>query len=60
VEKLSCPAPDIRIRTSIQPDLTQVSWMFEVVFDYDETHYEEVDLGPTRSRGLYSSSLRSH
>ena len=24
------------------------SWMFEVVFDYDEAHYEEVDLDPAR------------
>ncbi len=26
----------------------QASWMFEVVFDYDEGHYEEVDLDPAR------------
>lgn len=30
-------------RTShlIQPDLSQADWLFEVVFDYDEGHYEE-------------------
>lgn len=32
----------------IQPDLTLASWMFEVVFDYDEAHYEEADLDPAR------------
>jgi hypothetical protein len=32
----------------IQPDLTQASWMFEVVFDYDEGHYAGVPLDPTR------------
>jgi RHS repeat-associated protein len=37
-----------RISRLIQPDLTQASWMFEVVFDYDEAHYEEVDLDPAR------------
>ncbi len=37
-----------RVSRLIQPDLTQASWMFEVVFDYDETHYEEVDLDPAR------------
>ncbi|MDP9351714.1 MAG: toxin, partial [Chloroflexota bacterium] len=32
----------------IQPDLTQMQWMFEVVFDYDEGHYKELDLAPGR------------
>ena len=32
----------------IQPDLTLASWMFEVVFDYNEAHSEEVDLDPAR------------
>jgi RHS repeat-associated protein len=32
----------------IQPDLTKAQWMFEVVFDYDEGHYEELALDPTR------------
>jgi len=37
-------------RTSrlIQPDLTQTEWMFEVVFDYDEGHYEQLDPDPAR------------
>src|SRR5207247_1856208 len=28
--------------------LPKDTWMFEVVFDYDEGHYEEVDLDPAR------------
>jgi hypothetical protein len=35
-----------RISRLIQPDLTQATWMFEVVFDYDEGHSEDVDLDP--------------
>jgi RHS repeat-associated protein len=37
-----------RVSRLIQPDLTQMAWMFEVVFDYDEGHYEDVDLDPGR------------
>ena len=39
-----------RISRLIQPDLTLASWMFEVVFDYDEAHYEEVDLDPAKPK----------
>lgn len=37
-------------RTSrlLQPDLEQMEWLFEVVFDYDEGHYDEVPLDPSR------------
>jgi RHS repeat-associated protein len=35
-----------RLSRLIQPDLAQASWMFEVVFDYDEAHHEDVDLDP--------------
>jgi RHS repeat-associated protein len=36
-------------RTSllVQPDLSAMEWLFEVVFDYDEDHYEEVALDPS-------------
>lgn len=27
----------------IEPDLSKTDWMFEVVFDYDEGHYEEIE-----------------
>ncbi|WP_409071735.1 SpvB/TcaC N-terminal domain-containing protein [Burkholderia ubonensis] len=37
-----------RVSRLIQPDLTQAHWMFDVIFDYDEAHYEEVDLDPAR------------
>ncbi|MEV6409492.1 SpvB/TcaC N-terminal domain-containing protein [Streptomyces bobili] len=30
----------------VQPDLSRTSWLFEVVFDYDEGHYETVDPDP--------------
>lgn len=32
----------------IQPDLSQASWLFEVVFDYDEAHYDQVPLDPAQ------------
>src|SRR6185369_5168396 len=37
-------------RTSrlIHPDLATMEWMFEVVFDYDEDHLEEIPLDPAR------------
>lgn len=37
-----------RVSRLVQPDLSAASWMFEVVFDYDEAHYEKVDLDPAR------------
>src|SRR4029077_42320 len=30
----------------LQPDLAQLDWMFEVVFDYGEGHYADVPLDP--------------
>ena len=46
----------------IEPDLSQATWLFDVVFDYDEDHCEEVALdagpaAPTSSTG--SSGLSS-
>jgi RHS repeat-associated protein len=35
----------------VQPDLTQMSWLFEVVFDYDEGHYQEVAPDPAKPEG---------
>lgn len=37
-----------RVSRLVQPNLSAASWMFEVVFDYDEDHYKEVDLDPAR------------
>jgi RHS repeat-associated protein len=33
-----------RVSRLVQPDLASASWMFEVVFDYEEGHYEDVPL----------------
>jgi RHS repeat-associated protein len=35
-----------KVSRLVQPDLSQMEWMFEVVFDYEEGHYGEVDLNP--------------
>ena len=35
-----------RVSRLIQPDLTHRRWMFEVVFDYDEGHYVDLDARP--------------
>lgn len=45
-----------RISHLVQPELTQPDWMFEVVFDYDEGHYETLvpdpDLPPAEQHRL--------
>ncbi len=33
-----------RVSHLVQPDLSLATWLFEVVFDYDEGHYEELPL----------------
>jgi RHS repeat-associated protein len=37
-----------RVSRLVQPDLTAASWLFEVVFDYDQGHYEAIALDPAR------------
>ena len=37
-----------RVSRLVQPDLALASWMFEVVFDYEDGHYEEIPLDPLR------------
>ncbi len=37
-----------RISRLIEPDLSKAEWLFEVVFDYDEDHYAQVPLEPSR------------
>jgi RHS repeat-associated protein len=37
-----------RVSRLVQTDLTQMAWMFEVIFDYDEGHCEDMDLDPDR------------
>jgi RHS repeat-associated protein len=43
----------------VQPDLTQTGWMFEVVFDYDEGHYEELELDPTHPEAEQHGFVRA-
>lgn len=33
-----------RVSRLVEPDLSLATWLFEVVFDYDEGHYEELPL----------------
>ena len=51
-------APTDFIR-SAQPDLAAAQWMFEVVFDYDEGHYEELNLDPTKPNAPNSIVIQS-
>ncbi|MBW8876249.1 MAG: VCBS repeat-containing protein [Acidobacteria bacterium] len=37
-----------RVSRLVQSDLTKLDWLFEVVFDYDEGHYEELGPGPVQ------------
>ncbi len=37
-----------RVSRLIEPDISQAEWLFEVVFDYDEGHVEEVEPDPAR------------
>ena len=32
----------------LEGDIAALEWLFEIVFDYDERHYEEIDLDPTQ------------
>jgi RHS repeat-associated protein len=34
----------------IEPDLSQAQWLFEVVFDYGEGHFENIPLDPARPK----------
>ena len=48
-----------RVSRLVQPDLTLTEWMFEVVFDYDEDHYETLDLDPTRPEAEQHQFVRA-
>jgi hypothetical protein len=37
-----------RVSRLVQPDLSTATWLFEVVFDYDEAHVQDVALDPSR------------
>jgi hypothetical protein len=48
-----------RFSRLIQSDLAQMEWLFEVVFDYDEEHYEELDLDPAHSEAEQHRFVRA-
>lgn len=41
---LKCVKYGNRVSRLVQPDLSLATWLFEVVFDYDEGHYEDIPL----------------
>lgn len=43
---LKCISYGNRVSRLSQPDLTQAQWLFQVVFDYDEGHYEDITPNP--------------
>ncbi len=48
-----------RVSRLIQPDLSMAQWLFEVVFDYDEGHYEGLAPDPTRPVADQHQSVRA-
>jgi hypothetical protein len=48
-----------KVSCLIEPDLTQMEWMFEAVFDYDEGHYEDLKLDPARSEAEQHRFVRA-
>jgi RHS repeat-associated protein len=50
-----------RVSHLIQPDLSSAEWMFEVLFDYDEGHYAEINpaAGPEAHRLVWATVSRA-
>ena len=50
-----------RVSHLIQPDLSQTEWLFEVLFDYDEGHYVEInpEAGPEQHRLVWATPVRT-
>jgi RHS repeat-associated protein len=48
-----------RVSRLIKPDLSVASWLFEVVFDYDEGHYEEVPPAQAQPRDAQHQLVRA-
>ncbi|MGH9871286.1 MAG: SpvB/TcaC N-terminal domain-containing protein [Pyrinomonadaceae bacterium] len=48
-----------RVSRLVQPDLTRMDWMFEVVFDYEEDHYQELALDPNRAEAAQHQFVRA-
>jgi RHS repeat-associated protein len=49
-----------RVSHLVQPELSQTDWLFEVVFDYDEGHYEALtpDAGARQLARIHSAGTR--
>jgi RHS repeat-associated protein len=56
---LDTTVPSFRGSHLVQPDFTSAGWMFEVVFDYDERHYEEIPLDPAKSEAEQHRLVRA-
>lgn len=48
-----------RVSCLIEPDLTRAEWMFELVFDYDQGHYEPLAPDPARPVAEQLSAVRA-
>jgi len=48
-----------RVSRLLQPDLDLAEWMFTVVFDYDEGHYQELPLNPALSEAEQHRFVRA-
>ncbi len=58
---LDTTLPGFRGSHIIKPDFASADWMFEVVFDYEEGHYKELqyDNDPSKHRFIQASSSAS-
>jgi len=48
-----------RVSRLVQPDLALAEWLFEVVFDYDEGHCEEIGLDPNLPEDAQHRQVRA-
>jgi hypothetical protein len=48
-----------RVSRLVEPDLAKATWLFEVVFDYGEEHYEELPLDPARAPAAQHRLVRA-
>jgi RHS repeat-associated protein len=46
-----------RVSHLVQPDLAQMQWLFELVFDYEEGHYDELTSNPIPDEAGQRSSV---
>jgi RHS repeat-associated protein len=48
-----------RVSRLVQPDLALATWLFEVVFDYEEGHYEDLPLDAAQPREAQHQLVRA-